>query len=207
MYNMAMSSLQIKLFKRRLNPELFLWKKRDYALPATNSIKRSVLVRHSQPNSDWLETGTYLGETAEFLAKKFLRSRVHSIEPSDQLYTYSRKRLSDLSNLTVHFGSSEAIMGQILAANPSISNFWLDGHHSGDITFRGSEICPIIFELETIQALRLSNQTISVFIDDFRLFGCEPGYPTKEFLVKWANDQTLDWGVEADIFYCKSKIN
>ena len=201
-----MGILQIKFLKRRFTPEFFLWRKKNYAPPATNSIKRSVLVRHAQPKGDWIETGTYLGETAEFLAKRFSELQIHSIEPSDQLFAYSCKRLSHLRNLILHFGSSETILEPILKTNPNISNFWLDGHHSGDITFQGQDTSPIIVELTLIQALGFSKRTISVFIDDFRLFGHELGYPAKEFLVNWANNQNLEWGVEADIFYCKSKI-
>ena len=202
-----MRILQFKLLKRRLNPEYILWKQKNYAPPSTTSIKRSVLVRHAQHQGDWIETGTYLGETAEFLAKKFPERQIHSIEPSSQLFAYSLQRLSHIRNLILHNGSSENILEPTLKTNPNISNFWLDGHHSGDVTFHGCETSPIVVELGFIQALGFSKRAISIFIDDFRLFGHESGYPSKEFLVNWANDQSLDWGVEADIFYCKSKVN
>lgn len=201
-----MGKLHFKFLKRRLNPEFILWKKRNYAPPATNSIKRSVLIRHAQPNGDWIETGTYLGETAEFIAKSFSDRQIHSIEPSYELFTYSFKRLAHLRNLVLHHGSSETILEPILKANSKVSNFWLDGHHSGDVTFLGVDASPIVVELQLIKVLGFSKRPISVFIDDFRLFGHETGYPTKEFLVDWASHQNLDWGVEADIFYCKSRI-
>ena len=44
------------------------WRARDYGAPSPASIKQRVLLRNAAPSCAWVETGTYLGDTAAFHA-------------------------------------------------------------------------------------------------------------------------------------------
>ncbi len=56
------------------------------------------------------------------------------------------------------------------------SLFYLDGHYSGGFTGRGDKDSPIIEELNAI--LTNTNYPFKIVIDDARLFGIDPSYPS-----------------------------
>ncbi len=58
---------------------------------------------------------------------------------------------------------------------------FLDGHFSGGITARGSIPEPVLFELDILA--QHQHRICGIVIDDFRLFGVEPGFPKKSELI------------------------
>lgn len=109
-----------------------------------------------------VETGTYRGNTTEFLAGTGLPTR--TIERDDRLAAYSRARLRKHRNITVHNAASEVGLWQIAAAENDFPTervfFYLDAHWDAHI--------PLADELRAIQA----NWTDSiVMIDDFAVPG------------------------------------
>lgn len=62
-----------------------------FAAPAPNLAKRTVLGRNALSDATWVETGTYYGDTTEFLSG--IARLVHSIEPQDEIFVSAAKRL------------------------------------------------------------------------------------------------------------------
>ena len=181
------------------------WINRSFASPAPNYVKRRVLNRLGSKDT-WIETGTYLGDTSEFLAARV--SRVYSIEPSLELFERARIRFAAFPNVTLINDLSEKALPDLISSlNPSECNdisFWLDGHFSSGITHKGPVETPVLEELTAIKSNIDKFRNISIFIDDVRLFhtrnGEESGYPSLNALTDWANSLGLFWTIEHDIF-------
>ncbi len=172
-------------------------------MPAPFHIKIKTLKRYSTPNSDWIETGTYLAETSLKLARLNRKSQIYSIEPAKELYEYARSKFSRVPNLNLLHGTSEELFESAILKSNTTINLWLDGHFSGDVTFKGGVDSPIIHELNCLAKHALKFHVINLFVDDFRLFGQSEGYPQKSYLVQWAESNNFSWAVENDIFIAR----
>ena len=135
----------IRLVNRQ--SEFKQWKKRNYLENAPQSVKEGVLKKYSLKNCDWIETGTFLGTTTHFLSERFPHD--YSIEPSVELYKAAHNRFQG-KNVTLYNDTSENVLRELLPTLEGNLNFWLDGHYSEGITFRGNKDCPIIGELNII---------------------------------------------------------
>jgi hypothetical protein len=180
------------------------WWKRNFSSPAPHFVKMSVL--ETAKNIDvWVETGTYMGQTTEFLARN--TSRVISIEPSLELAKRAEVLFAKNRNIQIVNGLSENKLSSILEALPSDSlniAFWLDGHYSEGPTHLGPIETPIVQELRVIEAQLQKFQEVTVFIDDFRCFvNQQKDYPQTSFLSIWAESNTMSWSVEHDIFIAR----
>lgn len=197
--------LWLKVLKRKLIPDGLVWKIRNYSPPSPQHIKTRILATHSLENAIWIETGTYLGDTTLKLSK--IAKQVISIEPQAELSEFAKLRLKRCKNVDVLNKTSEESIAQILESISGPTCFWLDGHYSGDVTYKGVAISPIAHELESITSFLDRNNPIVVFIDDFRLFAdsTSSGYPSHWSLVDWALENKMTWTVEHDIFIAKSR--
>ncbi len=198
--------LWLKVFKRLIRPSFLLWVYQDFNLPAPQRVKTRVLQRNAFVEGNWIETGTYLGDTTRFLAKTFPNLIVTSLEPDFTLFSFNKSRLSKFHNIKLVNSTSENSLSDIVSNETGTVNFWLDGHFSGDITFKGQIYSPILEELNIIER-NISRLKVCVFIDDIRDFtGDEQtGYPSKNKLVDWANRNNCEWHIEMDIFIAKSR--
>ena len=182
-----------------------LWEKSGYSMPAPMKIKRSVLQGHGISEGTWIETGTWHGDTAAFLATR--ASHVWTIEPDNKLSLAASARFHDCSNVTVVEGLSEDKLSEILDSVSGDVCFWLDGHFSSGDTHRGPIDTPIRAELKTIEEHlgRLGN--VVVLVDDMRCFDPSSAgfseYPSRSWLVEWADRNHLIWTSEFDIFVAK----
>lgn len=183
------------------------WGKSNYAAPSPHFIKQTVLLRNAIPSSTWVETGTYLGQTTKVLSKH--GSFVHSIEPEPTLYSNAADYFKSYPNVEILNGLSEQIFPSLLPKLYGDINFWLDGHYSAGITFKGPQDTPILVELAHISANLNHFRNVCVMIDDIRCFNPEldkySTYPSLNVLVDWANKNGLSWHIEHDIFVAKSK--
>jgi hypothetical protein len=160
-----------------------------------------VLRRWGGRETTWVETGSYLGETSSKLAK--ISKQVHSLEPDVGLFQYVSWRYRNAENLTFYLGTSEQILEDIVKNLQSDISFWLDGHFSGDITFKGELSSPIVNELEIIARYLPNLTNVRVLVDDVRdfVFGSkDESYPSIDYLVSWARKNNLYWTIEHDIF-------
>ena len=194
----------LKVFKRKLTPDSFLWILRNFAPPSPQHVKTRILSSHSLDHAVWVETGTYLGDTTLSLSK--IAKSVISIEPQIELSNFAKKRLKRHANIKVLNSTSEESIARILDDITGPACFWLDGHYSGDVTYKGSSTSPILQELAAVSTYVNKDNPVVVFIDDFRLFvnSASSGYPSHRTLVEWALENNLNWTVEHDIFIAKS---
>lgn len=178
------------------------WTQHQWSLPAPQEVKWSVLRRYGSGVNTWIETGTFLGDTTKMLSQIALE--VVSIEPSDELFQRARNRFSGENRIKLFHGTSEALLEDILKGCSDSVALWLDGHYSGGSTYKGSQVSPILQELEAVRKFVNTGGSAIVFVDDLRLFG-DPlsGYPGKFQLVTWAEDNGAWWTVEHDIFIAK----
>lgn len=182
-----------------------VWRKRLYDVPAPQKVKWAVLARHAIPGATWVETGTYLGDTTDFLAA---RSRmVYSIEPADALYEAAVRRFRNRSNVKLLHGTSETVFPGLLKQLHGAVCFWLDGHASGGITFQGVSSTPVMNELKEIEASLPKFASIVVLVDDMRCFDptipAYADYPSRSKLAEWAERNAMLWHIEHDIFVAR----
>ena len=108
--------------------------------------------------------------------------------------------------MQIVFGTSEEVFESTIAKLEGEANFWLDGHASGDITFSNQEVTPIVHELKILANHLPRFDECAIFVDDIRGFSDKDemnAYPSKEFLVLWANTNKCTWSIENDIFIAK----
>jgi hypothetical protein len=105
-------------------------------------IREDVLTRNGWPNATWVETGTYLGDTTEFLSHT--ARMVYSIEPGVKLYVDACDRFAHRANVKVLYGLSEDVLPALLPGLTGDVCFWLDGHYTDESTHRGPQDTPIV---------------------------------------------------------------
>lgn len=121
----------------------------------------------------FVETGTHMGETAEWMARKGID--VVTVELSDRLYQLARARLQRYRNVTLIHGDTARLLPDLLGRLSEPACFWLDAHFSGEGTARGTADTPISGELEAILTHPVRGHVI--LIDDARCFRGKDGYP------------------------------
>lgn len=193
--------LLVKQYRRRLTLSHVAWRKNGFASPSPHSVKMAVLERYGSFGSTWIETGSYLGETASRLSR--ISKQVHSIEPEKSLFEFVSWRYKKIVNLEFYYGPSEKVLEDLVRVQSANTCFWLDGHFSGDITYKGENSSPIIFELNIIEKYLANLENVRVFVDDVRDFAFQSNdssYPNINYLVSWATKNNLNWTIEHDIF-------
>lgn len=125
-----------------------------------------------------IESGTYLGESTAFFAKR--HPEVVSFEPYSLLAKYNTERFSNNQRIKIINKASQDALEEVLEKYRGNLNFWLDGHFSGNGTFGKIESAsPIIQELHIIFSWAIcSHNKVLIAIDDARLFTGQNGYPT-----------------------------
>ena len=105
-----------------------------------------------------IETGTYRADTTRFLAETF-GCPVWTVEANRRFFTYSRRRLRRLSNVTVEYGDSRECLRSLSERTAGVRVFaYLDAHWH--------ESLPLREEIETIA--RDWPQSV-IMIDDFQV--------------------------------------
>jgi hypothetical protein len=133
---------------------------------------------------NFIETGTYLGETTVWASSFF--DQVHTIEISEEIYNKTSKKYKEKTNIHFHFGDSKTVLPKIIPTIKGTTLFWLDGHWCGRDTGGKFNECPIFSELD--EAVKTENPAI--LIDDLRYFlGTNPydygeNYPTLHDIIK-----------------------
>jgi hypothetical protein len=182
------------------------WARRSYDAPSPHFVKQAVLLRNNLSDATWVETGTFLGDTTEFLSRSSLF--VHTIEPEASLYAKATHRFSGFTNVMVHHATSETALPSLLPKLSGNVCFWLDGHYSGGNTFAGPNDTPLRIELKVIaENLHRFSEAV-VLVDDIRLCGklhAYGEYPSLNELIDFANSNNFIWYIEHDILILRHK--
>lgn len=145
----------------------------------------------------FVETGTYLGDTAFDLAE--VVEHVYTIELDPELAARARERFSDIANVTVLQGDSGELLRELVPLLGEPVLFWLDAHYSGHVTAQGGAESPIADELAAV----LSHWTddSAVLIDDADCFVGRAGYLSRRTLRGLVRERApkLDMVVERNV--------
>ncbi|MBI2629891.1 hypothetical protein HYW76_02225 [Candidatus Pacearchaeota archaeon] len=109
-----------------------------------------------------IETGTYLGWTAGYLARKYSDLKVYSCEINEKSFTIAKKRLSKYPNIRLWKGDSPQFL-KLLYEKNSLGErpvFFLDAHWE--------DKWPIE---EEIRIIADNLKSAIIFIDDFKING------------------------------------
>jgi hypothetical protein len=121
---------------------------------------------------DFIETGTFQGNTAAWAAEHF--DRVTTIELSPAYGAAAQARFRDQPKVRVLSGDSGAVLASVLPALTGPAVFWLDAHWSGLDTAGREAECPLLAEIALINAAPVTH---TVLVDDARLFCAPPPRP------------------------------
>jgi hypothetical protein len=163
------------------------WRTEGYFAPVPFFIRRAQLLQVGKRIGAEVavETGTYRGDTTAFLARHFRET--HTIEVVPALAALARERFQGRPGIKVWDGDSSDVLRSLLPQLKGTVLFYLDGHDSGGITGKGLKACPVREELEIIFG-SLSSRKMTVVIDDARLFGADPDYPTIADVRQWMQE-------------------
>ena len=110
-WDVSNKKLIAKVIKRKfLGFQTLRWAGQGFNLPAPQWVKLRFLLSNQISGGDWIETGTYLGDTSLALSKH--SPKVITLEPSRELFEFSRSRLKAKKNVNCMFGSSEELFTQ-----------------------------------------------------------------------------------------------
>ncbi len=161
------------------------WKKAGCPVPPPGIVKRHTILSYAHQNhiSNFVETGTFLGDTVAFARKHF--KSVISIELSTKLTSAARRRFRRNANVRIIHANSEDAIADIVAGASESTLFFLDGHYSGGFTARANEDTPVVHELRAIFSDGSGNNHV-ILIDDARHFGSDPAYPAIDLVREMA---------------------
>jgi hypothetical protein len=124
--------------------------------------------------------------------------RVYSIELSKELHAKAVARFARAANVELIQGDSGVELGRLAPRIKQPALFWLDGHYSAGNTAKGDKLTPIFEELSHL--LGAPDLGHVFVIDDARLFGQDPAYPTlaelKAFVL--SRRPKLEFAVQGD---------
>ena len=169
------SALWYPLNLLRWTPNILHWLRSGCSGVAPHPIKMMVVASYLKKYSigEFVETGTFLGDTLCFIAKKGVRCT--SIELSQELYETACKRFEAYNNVRLVQGDSGQRLPEVLKDINNPVLFWLDGHYSSGITASAGTLTPVSNELKAIFGHPIKQHVI--LIDDARCFDGTNDYP------------------------------
>ncbi len=127
----------------------------------------------------FVETGTADHLTVEALAPHF--PRLFTIELDEGFYHQAWCAFMNKPHVTPLYGDSSVVLEHLVCRLKGPAVFWLDAHYCGGT--RGATDTPVETELRHIFQYRQDEKNL-IMVDDARLFGIDPAYPT----VEWVED-------------------
>lgn len=139
----------------------------------------------------FVETGTADGETCRGVSDLFDRNATIDLDAARS--NYIRHWFKHFP-IDIHVGDSAKVLPGIVASFNQPTMYWLDAHFCGGV--RGDVDTPVLAELAAIFAGGHANL---IHVDDARLFGVDPAYPTVEELEVLAANAGYDLKVAAGV--------
>jgi hypothetical protein len=162
------------------NVNLVLWGLSGRPVPPPGLFKARTVRKYARQYGlrCFVETGTYRGGMIATLKGDF--DEIYSIELSDELHSAARERFARDRHIKLVCGDSGEELPRLMERLACQALFWLDAHYSGGETAKGIEGNPIMKEIACILKDRRAHV---ILVDDMRLFGTDPAYPTSEALI------------------------
>lgn len=169
-------------------------------MPVVEDSHYDAILKHRFKSHTFVETGTALGYTAEYMSGCF--DQVYSVEYDEDLHWSAFQRLRSIRNLHLIRGDSAEYLPKIDFLVPPMSTFFLDAHSvdNPNSSVAPSGYTPVERELEVV----LNIKRHVVLVDDARLFdGSE--YPTLHQVRELAEQRYFNMSLEGDIIVLKHK--
>jgi len=141
-----------------------------------------------------IETGTYQGSTVAACLRHF--DRIYTIELDRTLYESARNRFADEPAVTVIHGDSYTELERLASEVSGPALFWLDAHYSEGVTAKGPHDPPLSWELRAILERGIPDL---ILVDDARLMGIHPGYPTIREIRGLVGERASSFEVQRDV--------
>lgn len=120
----------------------------------------------------FVETGTNQAETTIWAAGEF--DQVITIEGYEPLHQKAINAFGSCRNIRFLLGDSRRLLPEVLQSLDGPAIFWLDAHWCGADTYGSGDECPVLGELEVLNAWGTPH---FVLVDDARLFLAPPPAP------------------------------
>lgn len=146
------------------------------AAPAAAAKRRHLLRLFREHRHEvFVESGTHLGDTVAFFVPH--ARRIFSVEIEPGLYAAAAERFADAPHVTLIQGNAVEWVPRIVDQLREGALVWLDGHYSGPGTGRGETNEPVAQILRRMGQLDFA-VPLTIVVDDLRLFGVDPEFPT-----------------------------
>ncbi len=161
-----------------------------------DKIKKILAAKELFNIDTFIETGTYLGITTNYVKSYF--KKVFSIELSEVLANEAKKYFKNKKHVEILQGDSGLLIEKIVKSDKSKKLFWLDAHYSSGITEASANFghTPISKELEIVLQNWIEGSV--VLIDDARLFNGTDNYPKINDLIEFVKSKNLNLKVFTD---------
>jgi hypothetical protein len=161
------------------NVNMLFWRLSSRPIPPPGLFKARTVRKYAKQYGlrSLVETGTYRGGMIATVKRDF--DEIYSIELSDKLHAVARERFAKDKHVTLICGDSGEELPRVVERLACPALFWLDAHYSGGETAKGIEGNPIMREIACVLKDRKAHV---ILVDDMRLFGADPAYPTPEAL-------------------------
>lgn len=136
----------------------------------------------------FIETGSGDGSTTAALIEEF--DRLFTIELNHGFYLHCVKRFLREPKVTPLWGDSEEVLKEVLWALDEPAVFWLDAHYDKSGGVQGRQETPI--EIELAEIFKYPHRHV-ILIDDARLFGPDPAYPTLDQVARSFRYSQIPW--------------
>lgn len=127
----------------------------------------------------FIETGTHYGELTSYLLNDF--KEIQTIELTEELYTFSRKRFEDDSHVTCIRGDSSDHLKDVLDTSNFKGLVYLDAYYSGGVTGRGETETPLKKEVDIILKSKFKGVVV---VNNLRCLTGANDYPKKQELLE-----------------------
>jgi predicted O-methyltransferase YrrM len=183
-----------QLTRKRHLVELVEWERNGRPVPPPQLVKQQTLQSYAKEFhlKVLVETGTYEGDTVEALRGDF--DRIYSIELDEVLHEKAKDRFKRAKHIELIFGDSATELPGVVRELDQPALFWLDSHYSGGATAKGDKDTPIREELSCI--LDSLERGHVIVIDDARLFGNTPDYPSLQELSDYVRAKRANLKIE-----------
>lgn len=167
-------------------------------------IKIDLLSRYPR-HGVFIETGTAQAFTATRASMDY--EKVYTIELDFGFYLNAVKKFAHSTSIFPIYGDSAEVLPALLSVLDEPCVILLDAHYVGSGA-RGESDTPVREELEAIfPSGRQRHLPHVVLIDDARLFGADPAYPTIESIEKFAARVGFQTEIKDDIIRMTSRRN